>query len=336
MTISSGSPPRLRVVFLGTPDVVLPVLAALRASQHADLVLVVTAPPARRGRGAAAAATPTPVELWAREQGLPCATPASVREPAFLQQLLALAPDICVTAAYGQFLPRAFLDIPRFGTLNLHPSLLPELRGAAPVQRALEAGLTRTGITLLFSTLRMDAGPLVDQTEVDVSPQEDAQPLLLRLFGIGAGQLEVALGHLRAEGQLATRAQDEDKATHAPKLTAEEAYVDVLTLAARSIVNRIRAFAPWPGVKLRVVRAGEELDLRILAATASPGVPLRAPGSAWFEPDGLMISCKSGESVLKVTQLQLPGKRVMSAAEVRNGWPAGAEVKLAQRYHGER
>lgn len=326
-------PPPLRVVFLGTPNVVVCVGDALLASNDVcELVAVVTAPPARRGRGSGASSSvPTPVGQWAEAKAVPCETPESARDPEFLSRLAALEPDVCVTAAYGQFLPSAFLRIPRFGTLNLHPSLLPAWRGAAPVQRALEAGVNTTGITLLFSTLRMDAGPIVAQQATQVAATDDSETLLQRLFAEGAGLLTRALAVLRDQGLpgLTIREQDEGQATLAPKLAAHEAFIDVRELDAVSIVNKIRAFTPWPGVKLKVMRGTEAAECRVVQASALDAQVQTEPGRAWFEGDALLVSCKSGATVLRVTQVQFAGKRVMTAAEVRNGWPAGQAVKLA-------
>lgn len=168
MTTADSNGERKKVVFLGTPDIAASSLELLlKASQKGDgggfdVVRAVSNPPARTGRKKVL--QPSPVQAFAESEGVPVMTPATARDEEFLAELEELEPDLCITAAYGQFLPKRFLSIPKFGTLNVHPSLLPLYRGASPVQRCLEAGEARTGVTVAFTVLKMDAGPVVRQT----------------------------------------------------------------------------------------------------------------------------------------------------------------------------
>jgi methionyl-tRNA formyltransferase len=333
--MSSKSPSPLKLVFLGTPEVVVLVAESLRlAPELCDIAMVVTAPPTRRGRGSKSEGMLSPVHLWAESHGIECETPQSVKDEGFLSRLAAMQPDVCVTAAYGQYLPVSFLRVPRFGTLNIHPSLLPAFRGAAPVQRALQAGCAVSGVTVLFSEARMDAGPIVAQRESGVGQDEDAALLMSRLFAEGAALLRDALKTLRDEGLDALNrrsiVQDEAMASYAPKILAQDAFVDPTQLDAREIINRIRAFAMWPGVKINLRRGEQTIEVRLLRGEvdvgAGVGLVARPEGDVWFDGLGLCVSCKGGSSVLRVLELQLPGKRAMLAAEARNGWPGGKPV----------
>lgn len=315
----------LRVVFLGTPEVVVQVLQTLcQASDVCSVVAVVTQAPARRGRGAGARNMPSPVHSFADQSGLRVLFPEKVSAPEFLRVLRELEPDVCVTAAYGQFLPQSFLSVPRLGTLNIHPSLLPAFRGAAPVQRALEQGLKESGVTVLFSTLKMDAGPIVAQVTEPVLASDDAQSLLNRLFGIGARSLVEVLSayEQRGEGAIELQLQDESRVSHAPKIRPDEAVVDPRTSTAASIINRIRAFAVWPGVKIKLAVNGSYQLIRIWSAeccASSCVISATTAPEVWLEGDGILFRCGSDNSVLKVTEVQFPGKSRLSVSQLKHG-----------------
>lgn len=321
----------LRIIFLGTPDIVIPAaqLLALQSS-ICSIAAVVTQKPARRGRGSQSAEMPSPVHSWALNQGLPVYAPDSVGEAGFIEAIRNLNPDVCVTAAYGQYLPRRFLEIAPLGVLNIHPSLLPSYRGAAPVQRAIEAGETKTGVTVLFSTAKMDAGPIAAQAETVIPEGDTASTLLPKLFQLGA---ELLLGVLKTyqtggRGALDLREQDETRVSFAHKISASESIVDPKQLDARTIVNKLRAFDPWPGVKMVFKIKDQPIEVRILAAQAlapdhGPLQRAQRAGVAEFDKDSLYILCKDCQSVLRITELQLPSKRPMLASVARNGWPGG-------------
>lgn len=317
----------LKVVFLGTPEIVVPVGERLFCAQDiCRIELVVTQPPARRGRGRDIQETPSPVAEWAYQKGLRVLTPEKVGETAFLQELTALEPDVCVTAAYGQYLPRAFLSVPKLGTLNIHPSLLPQFRGAAPVQRTLEAGLKKTGVTVLFSTPKMDAGPIVAQSDTVIEETEDAQQLLDRLFRLGSDLLVNVLGTYQQSGFAGLQCvdQNESLATEAPKISAQEGLLQPRELLVSEFLNKLRAFALWPGVKVLFNFPAGPTPVKILKARERVMEDSdHDQQDVWFSDSGLCIRCKSKGSVLEVLELQLPGKRVLAALEARNGWPGG-------------
>jgi len=269
---------RRRVVFLGTPEVSaqsleLMIKASLDASSNIKLVGVVSQPPAPAGRKMKL--TPSPVHKLAERSGIPLLTPASTRDAQFLEELASWEPDLCVTAAYGQFLPKKFLSIPKYGTLNIHPSLLPLYRGAAPVQRCLEKGDETTGVSIVETVLKMDAGPLVMQHVRPLEGDEKAPELLEELVVKGTNLLldvlqtyfipsNVSKKHhsadshadndgdsdsiRNAESDCTKTAQNHDLASPADKIDPAEAHLDLVQVSALNAHNRARGFAGWPGV----------------------------------------------------------------------------------------
>ena len=324
--------PRKKVVFLGTPAVARRALEILlEAEQTVQVVLVVSQPPARAPRGGGD--VPSPVHALALERGIPVLTPESAREDSFLSDLESLAPDLCVTAAYGNVLPDRFLAAPRFGTLNIHPSLLPAYRGAAPVQRAIEEGVAVTGVSVAFTVKAMDAGPIAAQVRVPVDPNVKAPVLLAQLFEIGAETL-VDLMPAVFDGSLVSREQDSAQATKARKMSVDEG---VLRWGenAKTLHNRVRAFASWPGTRARFLVSGLEQEFKIITTRlgpcdseerAAPTMPeLRQDENdnvsrCVLRGDALRVVCDDGSS-LDVVELQPPGKRVLTAREFWNGLP---------------
>eukprot|EP00899_Mesostigma_viride_P015513 jgi/Mesvir1/23963/Mv10729-RA.2 len=317
------------------PQVAAGVLEAmLKASEAQDscfeVPVVITMPPARKGRGRAL--LPSPVGQTAADKGIPedriwC--PLTAKEPDFLAQLRALEPDLCVTAAYGNVLPNDFLAIPRRGTVNIHPSLLPLYRGASPVPRAIEHGVLETGVTLAFTVQRMDAGPVIATEVVRLDDDVQAPELLQDLFVRGTHLLLREMPCILS-GDAATRAQpqDEGKATKAAKLSKEEGSLAFLpaTANAWAIHNRVRAFAGWPGTQARFgllpSGGGEPTELVLkIVRTRCPrvGVPTAAPcREVALVDDALRVVCGDG-SVLQVTEVQPPNKRAMAARDFWNG-----------------
>lgn len=334
---AAGAAPS-RVVFLGTPAVAASSLqriwdaaavsraAGTPAAAPFDVVAVVSQPPAPVGRKRVL--TPSPVHALAETLGVQTVmTPATAKDPAFLASLSDLEPDLCVTAAYGNFLPQTFLDIPRRGTLNIHPSLLPHFRGAAPVPRALEAGVAETGVSVAFTALKMDSGPVLVQRRLPLDGSEQAPELLQTLFDLGSDALLQALPSVFAGTALdAAVPQDDAAATSADKLSKDEARLAFVENA--SIVhNKVRAFAGWPGTWGDFVisdqASGKEEPVRLKVIKSRV---LRAEGGmclgvhdVTLTPDGeLKIVCDDG-SVLGVASVQPPGKKVMSALAFWNG-----------------
>lgn len=310
-----------RVVFLGTPSVAVIVLRALIAAPGLKVVAVVTQPPARSSRRGAA--TASPVHLFAEENGVPVLVPESAKDPAFLRELAALQPDLCVTAAYGNILPEAFLAIPPFGTLNVHPSLLPAYRGAAPVQRALEAGEIVTGVTIARTVKAMDAGPIVFQEEADIGADETAPALLERMFELGAARLVQILPDYFA-GKITLWEQDHACASHARKMNPDDAWLD-FSLPAQSLYNKFRAFFGWPGSKMTLTLDEEQVECKILEMRPAP----LGTAEISFVGDALRLPAGNG-TALDILQLQPAGKRALSARDFRNGL-RGRSIRLAAR-----
>jgi len=326
-----------RVVFLGTPDVAAKSLEMLAAASKTrndfEVIAVVSQPPAPAGRNKKL--TPSPVHKLAEELNLPLMTPESAKDEEFLSKLEALQPDLCITAAYGNFLPKRFLAIPKLGTLNIHPSLLPKYRGAAPVQRCLEAGDAESGVSVAETVLKMDAGPIVRQLTVKLSGEEKAPDFLMAMFIAGTEALLSALPDYFS-GTAVKTPQDESKASPAPKLTVEEARLDFSSLGAQAAHNRVRAFASWPGTWSTLSIAGAEgervkiVTTTVLSTAAGASAPTkevalvklpRPAASCLTTPaptEALRVVCGDG-SVLGVIELQPPGKKAMAARSFVNG-----------------
>ena len=312
------SPPALRIVFAGTPEFSVPALDALHATGHA-IVAVYTQPdrPAGRGRAVASSA----VKQRAITLGLPLEQPASLRTEAARAQLEALAPDLMVVVAYGLILPQAVLDVPRLGCLNIHASLLPRWRGAAPIQRAVLAGDARTGVTIMQMDAGLDTGPELLRREVAIGPHETAGELHDRLAPLGAEAIVEAVA-LWAGGRLRPQPQPAEGATYAARISKAEARIDWSQPAA-AIERQVRAFNPWPvaettldGERVRIWKGNrghspisETENRNRRMSPISPGTVLDVPGR---------IVVATGEGVLELLQLQWPGRRPLPARDVLN------------------
>lgn len=304
----------LRIAYAGTPDFAVPALKALIDSRH-EVVAVYTQPdrPAGRGRKLKAG----PVKTVAQAAGIPVEQPVSLREAEAQARLAGYAPDLMVVAAYGLILPQAVLDIPRLGCLNIHGSLLPRWRGAAPIQRAILAGDAETGITIMQMDAGLDTGDMLLKRTVPIVPGQTAQMLHDELAAAGAEALLEAIEGLLA-GRLRPEPQDAAQATYAEKLHKEEAEID-WTQPADVLARRVCAFNPWPVAQTR--RGGE--PLRLWEARAIDGEA--PPGKVVAEgPEGIDIAC--GRGLLRVTRLQLPGGRPLAARDFLNGRTLAGEV----------
>ena len=300
----------LRIIFAGTPDFSVPSLEALLAAGQ-EVVAVYTQPDRPAGRGRKL--TPSPVKAAALAQGLPVFQPPTLRNEGAVADLRALAADLMVVVAYGLLLPQAVLDAPRLGCVNVHASLLPRWRGAAPIQRALLAGDGESGVTIRRMAAGLDTGPMYLLRPLAIAPRETGGGLSDKLATLGAQALVEALPGI-ADGSLIPVPQDDDLANYAHKLSKAEAEVD-WSRPAVEIDRLIRAFDPWPvaqtsleGVSLRLW--GSELTDLIPPPTALPGQVLAAGKGG--------IEVATGAGVLRLTRLQPPGKRPMSAAEFLN------------------
>jgi methionyl-tRNA formyltransferase len=300
-----------RILFFGTPDFAVPTLAALVAAGRAPLC-VVTQPARPAGRGGRQ--QEPPVASWARARGLEVMQPERVRSRELLAAAAALAPDVGVVVAFGQIFPRELLTLPARGCVNLHASLLPRWRGAAPIQAAIAAGDARTGVTTMLMEEGLDAGPILLQEETEIGEEETAGELSRRLAEMGAGLMVRTLERL-AQGDLEPRPQPAAGVTWAPRLTRDSGRID-WRLAARELHRRLRAFTPWPGLTAEL--RGEPVKVTAAAELAGQDGGA-APGTFLGMRDGrLSVACGNG-SVLGLCELQRPGRRALRAADFANG-----------------
>lgn len=299
----------LRVVFLGTPEAAVPALDALLASHH-EVAAVVTPPDRPRGRGMTVA--PSAVKRRAREAGIEVVELAGLRSREAREQLADARADVFAVAAYGKIVPSEILEMPRLGWINLHFSLLPRLRGAAPVQWALIEGHTSTGVTVMRMDEGLDTGPVLAQREEPILHEDTAGTLEARLARVGADLLVEVLDRLEAGG-LTPRTQDASEATFAPKLTPADARID-WSLSAAEIANRVRAFDPRPGAWGML--GGRRL--KVWRARVSAERPAGPPGTLRLDAGEKMV-VEVGGGRLLLEEVQPEGGRRMSAAEFIRG-----------------
>ncbi|TKR31130.1 methionyl-tRNA formyltransferase [Luteimonas gilva] len=298
----------MRIVFAGTPDFAVPSLRA--AAARGEVVAVYTQPDRPAGRGRELQASP--VKLEALKRGIPVLQPETLKSELSRDALRALEPDLMVVVAYGQLLPQKILDIPKYGCWNVHASLLPRWRGAAPIQRAIEAGDRETGVCLMQMEKGLDTGPVLLSQKLAIGENETGGELHDRLSELGAQTLADGLGLLRAGIRPVAKPQPETGATYAHKLEKGEAKLD-WTQSAQRLADKVRAFQPWPVAEAEV--AGERL--RIHAAVALPLAHQAAPGTLLVAGrDGIDIAC--GEGALRIRTLQREGGKAITAADYLN------------------
>jgi methionyl-tRNA formyltransferase len=306
----------LRLAFMGTPDFAVPLLAELIAHEH-DIAAVYTQPARPKGRGLAE--EPSPVAKLAAKHGLDIRTPVTLRNEAAQKEFAALKLDAAVVAAYGLILPKAILDAPRLGCFNLHASLLPRWRGAAPVQRAVMAGDAETGVMVMRMEEGLDTGPVLMEERVLVG-RRTAGEMTNELARLGAPLMEKALEYLEY-GAAAEWKQPEEGVTYAKKIAKEEARID-WTWGANEIDCLIRGLSPWPGAFTET--NGERLKILYAEPYAHLPGETGAPGEVLDER--LTIAC--GDGAVRLVRLQRAGKAVMSAAELLRGFslPKGSRL----------
>ncbi|HEX7338930.1 MAG TPA: methionyl-tRNA formyltransferase [Rhodanobacteraceae bacterium] len=302
----------LRVIFAGTPDFAVPCLeACLR--DGVDVVAVYTQPDRRAGRGRQLAAGP--VKQAALAHGLPVEQPASLKNAEAQARLAGHRPDLMVVVAYGLLLPQAVLDTPRLGCWNVHASLLPRWRGAAPIQRAIAAGDTQTGVCLMQMEAGLDTGPVLLRRTTPITGDDTGGSLHDRLAALGAQTLANGLDHALADTLPPAKPQATDGAVYARKLDKAEAHLD-LTRPAAELARTIRAFNPWPVADLDL--AGEHV--RVWQAHAVARTADATPGDVIdADADGIVVAC--GEDALRITELQRAGKRRIHAVDYLNARP---------------
>lgn len=299
----------MRLVFAGTPDFAATALKSLLQTDH-QLVGVYSQPDRPSGRGRKL--TPSPVKQVALEAGIPVFQPETLKTPEAQEELKALNADVMIVAAYGLILPQEVLELPRRGCLNIHASLLPRWRGAAPIQRAIAAGDRETGITIMQMDAGLDTGDMLLKTTTLIEETDTGGSLHDRLAEMGGRAIVEALGKL-AEGTLAAEPQNDDQACYARKLSKEEGHID-WTEDATAISRLVRAFNPWPGT----YTDASDQRIRIHAAEVVDITSDRHPGTVTARnKEGIDVAC--GLDVLRITRLQLSGSRPQSVNDLING-----------------
>jgi methionyl-tRNA formyltransferase len=320
-------PSRTRIVFCGTPQFAVPTLKHLLASPDFELLAVVTQPDRPRGRGQEVSVSP--VKEVALAAHLPVHQPEKIRSPEVQQLLEKLSPDFIVIIAYGQIIPARLLSIPKHGWINLHASLLPKYRGAAPINWAIVNGETKTGLTTMRIDVGMDTGDVLLQREIEIGPAETAPELAVRMSEAGAPLMEQTLRGLAA-GNIIPRPQNHSDATIAPILKKENGRID-WHRPAREIYNRMRGFAPWPGAftafrgqtcHLWAEPVSNQVFTTQFSATASV-----VPGTLFAEKNALFVFCGSA-TVLKIQSVKLEARKQITALEFANG----SHLKTGERF----
>jgi len=315
------SGPGLKVVFFGTPQFAVPTLDALLASSH-SVVGVVTQPDKPRGRGQKE--TDAPVKARAVQAGIRTLQPVTLKDPAALADLASLGADIGVVAAYGKILTQAVLDIPRLGMVNVHASLLPRYRGAAPVHRAVIAGETTTGVTIMRVVLALDAGAMLARVERPVGPNDTSDQVERDLASLGAAVLVQTLDRMAA-GPVNEVPQDDSLANYAHRLTKEDGLVD-WSRTAHEIHNQIRGLHPWPHAYSYL--DGQRL---ILWRSTWSDEPVEADPGTVLAADGDELRVATGRGTLLITELQAEGRRVARTREFLAGRQITAGLRFSAR-----
>ena len=308
----------MRIVFCGTPQFAVPTLKHLLAQTECQIVAAITQPDRPRGRGQEVSFSP--VKETAIGAGIPVHQPERIRAPEAQELLQELAADVIVIIAYGQIIPARLLPLPKLGWINLHASLLPKYRGAAPINWAIVNGETKTGVTSMRIDAGMDTGEMLLQRELDIGPSETAPELTARMSELGAPLMVETLRGLEA-GKILPRPQAHEQASSAPMLKKEDGRVH-WSRPAQEIFNRIRGFAPWPGAhtsfrgqSCHIWGEPASSDLGELNAQRAEG---GAPGSLLVQRDGVVVRC-GGTTYLRLLGVKLEGRKQVSAAEFVNG-----------------
>jgi methionyl-tRNA formyltransferase len=308
----------LRLIFMGTPEFSVPTLVELAAHGH-EIVAVYTRAPKPGGRGMKL--QPTPVELEARRLGIPVATPKTLKTPQALDEFRAHGADAAVVVAYGMILPQAILDAPKLGCYNLHASLLPRWRGAAPINRAIMAGDDETGVMVMKMDAGLDTGDIAMAERIAISGQMTASDLHDALARLGADLMVRAMAALE-RGALQLKVQSEDGVTYAAKIDKAEARID-WSKPAHAVLRHIHGLSPFPGAWSEISGEGEQARIKILRCELASGSG--APGAVL--DDRLAIAC--GEGAIRITELQRAGKASMKAAEFLRGTPLKPPARLS-------
>ena len=305
----------MRIVFMGTPDFSVPTLEALVASEH-EVAAVVTQPDKPRGRGKEIHMSP--VKECALKHNIPVYQPVRARDEAFVDEMRALNPDVMVVIAFGQILPKSLLELPKYGCVNIHASLLPKYRGAAPIQWAVINGDEETGITTMMMDVEMDTGDMLEKTVVKLDPEETGGSLFDRLSLLGGDLILSTLSKLE-KGEITPVPQDHEKATYVKKISKSMGDID-WTMDAVSIERLVRGLNPWPSAFTRW--NGKMLKIWEAKVLPDPDVKLPCGSVISASDEGLKI--QTGAGVLCVTSLQLEGKKRMDTAAFLRGYQVAA------------
>jgi methionyl-tRNA formyltransferase len=310
----------MRVVFIGTGEIGAPTLRALLASKEHEVVGIVTQPDKPAGRSQRI--EPSPIKKAVTDITLPILQPRQIKDRQAIEEIVAFAPEVIVVMAYGQILPREVLEIPRLACLNLHASLLPRWRGAAPIQAAIAAGDGETGITVIYMDEGLDTGDILLQRKIVIRPNETGESLYDRLAEIGPKTLIESM-RLLSSGNAPRIPQDRALASYAPKLNREAGRID-WSEPAEAIERKIRAFNAWPGAFTTVTTKSDKAqNLKIFSAVV---IDHRGSPGEIIYPDERRLVIVAGSRALSLEEVQLEGRRRMSAADLVRGHPGLAHV----------
>lgn len=305
----------LRIVFAGTPEFAAEHLKALLGSRH-QVIAVYSQPDRPAGRGKKL--TASPVKEVALAHHIPVYQPLNFKSPETVAELASLNADLMVVVAYGLILPKVVLDTPRLGCINVHASILPRWRGAAPIQRAIEAGDSETGVTIMQMDVGLDTGDMLAKAFCPILDEDTGGSLHDKLISVGTPALIEALDRIQS-GSIKPEKQDDSLSNYAPKLSKEEAALN-WQLSADALALKVRAFNPFPVAHTKLAGTNDDQRMRVWAATAVDKTTTAMPGSiTHINADGLWIACKNGQLILE--QLQLPGKKAMPVNEILRGHP---------------
>lgn len=303
----------MRIIFMGTPDFAVPSLERLVADGH-EIVAVYTQPDKPKNRGMKL--QPTPVKVAAQAHGIPVYQPVSLKsDDSVSQEIAAFAPELIVVAAYGKILPKHILDCPKYGCINVHSSLLPKYRGAAPINWAILDGEDRTGVTIMYMAEGLDTGDIISQRETLIDPDESVETLHDRLAELGADLLSETVSAI-GQGTAERRPQDNSKSCYASMLSRELSPID-FHRPARQIHNQIRGLLPWPATTAELCG----VSFKIFSSQVTGEHSDREPGTVLgADKKGILVVCGDG-CVLRIVELQAPGKKRMRAVDYLNGHP---------------
>jgi methionyl-tRNA formyltransferase len=310
----------MKIIFMGTAELSCASLEKLSANKNFQIVAVVTQPDKPKGRELKLQFSP--VKILAEKLGLKILQPAKARNENFISELHELKPDLIVVVAYGQILPQSILDLPKFGCVNVHTSLLPKYRGASPIQSAILNDETETGVTIMKMDAGMDTGEILSQARTPILPQDNSQTLHDRLAQIGAELLVETIPDYVA-GKILSQPQNNSEATHTAKIKKEDGKID-WNLSAQEILNRLRAFTPWPGAFTFLKTESKSQLLKIWRAeivekSGNAGEILSA------DKNGIVVAC--GKNALRILELQREGGRRLNAQE----FLAGQNLKIGEK-----